>query len=241
MSNFETTTVLPSTDCTEEDFYNLVRNLKPLADLLSTGGGLQLIADKLALAASVPRWVKYTKTFADLTAASLTNEIELFQLPAGGVIHAVKIKSTTPFTGGSISAYTVEVGINGNTDKYAAAFDVWPAVQGYIYRLVQAPFNDDLTLAAFGNTDGEIAGLTISGSYDQAEIEALRAKCEELADDARAMRAVLNAFWTGQRLGGENHDVATSIRLTARSTGANLSEATAGSVNVWVLQSVARD
>lgn len=45
-----------------------------------------------------------------------------------------------------------------------------------------------------GNTDGEIGGLTISGSYDQGEVQALRDKCEELADDVRSLRAALLAY-----------------------------------------------
>jgi len=46
---------------------------------------------------------------------------------------------------------------------------------------------------AHGNVDAEIGGLTVSGTYQQAEIEALRDKCEELADDVRSLRAALLA------------------------------------------------
>jgi hypothetical protein len=42
-------------------------------------------------------------------------------------------------------------------------------------------------LSAMGNADSEIGGLTISASYDQTEVQALRDKCEELADDVRAI------------------------------------------------------
>lgn len=47
--------------------------------------------------------------------------------------------------------------------------------------------------AATGNADSEIGGLTFSASPSQAECEALRDKCEELADDVRALRATLLA------------------------------------------------
>lgn len=43
----------------------------------------------------------------------------------------------------------------------------------------------------FGNTNGEIGGLTISAAYVQAEVVALRDKCEELADDCRNLKAAL--------------------------------------------------
>jgi len=41
-----------------------------------------------------------------------------------------------------------------------------------------------------GNADGEIGGLTISDPPTQAEVQALRDKCEELADDVRALAAL---------------------------------------------------
>ena len=46
----------------------------------------------------------------------------------------------------------------------------------------------------FGNTDNEIGGLTISAAYSQAEVQALRDKCEELADDVRALRSALSSY-----------------------------------------------
>jgi len=42
-----------------------------------------------------------------------------------------------------------------------------------------------------GNANSEIGGLTISASYAQAEVTALRDKCEELADDVRAIYAAI--------------------------------------------------
>jgi hypothetical protein len=44
------------------------------------------------------------------------------------------------------------------------------------------------------NTDNEIGGLTFSSSYTQAEVETLRDKCEELADDVRALRNTVLAL-----------------------------------------------
>lgn len=50
--------------------------------------------------------------------------------------------------------------------------------------------------AAFNSTDGEISGLTFSASPTQGEVEALRDKCEELGDDCRALREVVNNLMT---------------------------------------------
>jgi hypothetical protein len=127
---------------------------------------------------SIPKWEKYTVGFAALAAAALTNDIELLSLPAGGVIHAVKIKHSASFVGGAIGAYTISVGIVGTLAKYLAAFNVF-----------QAPGNAVQTVEA--------------------------------------------------NVGTENHAAVTSIRVAATAVGANLDQATAGSVDIWVLKSVA--
>lgn len=46
--------------------------------------------------------------------------------------------------------------------------------------------------AVFLNTDSEIGSLTVSATYTQSEIEALRDKCEELADDCRSLRETVD-------------------------------------------------
>lgn len=45
-----------------------------------------------------------------------------------------------------------------------------------------------------GNTDGEIGGLPIGAAYTQAEVQALRDKCEELADDVKALSALVHGL-----------------------------------------------
>ena len=54
----------------------------------------------------------------------------------------------------------------------------------------------DQAVVTLGNADGEIAGLTISDPPTQAEIQALRDKCEELADDVRALSMLVHALRT---------------------------------------------
>jgi hypothetical protein len=125
-------------------------------------------------------WTKYTKTYANFSAAATTNDIELFSLPAGGVIHAVKIKHSTAFAGTSITAYTISVGITGTLAKYATAYNVFQAVAPATFQI------------------GAVPSIGI---------------------------------------GSENHTTAVSIRAAATSTGANLSAATAGVVEIWVLTS----
>lgn len=51
-------------------------------------------------------------------------------------------------------------------------------------------------VVTLGNTNAEIGGLTISAAYSQSEVQALRDKCEELADDVRALSTLLHQIRT---------------------------------------------
>ena len=74
---------------------------------------------------ATPYWRKYTFDYDDFSTASTNNDIALFTLPAKGYIDDIVITNTTSFSGGSISAYTLSVGISGNLDDLKSAFDVF--------------------------------------------------------------------------------------------------------------------
>jgi len=54
----------------------------------------------------------------------------------------------------------------------------------------------DQAAVTIGNTNNEIGGLTISAAYAQAEVQALRDKCEELGDDVRALSTLIHSLRT---------------------------------------------
>ncbi len=87
------------------------------------------------IAGEVSRWIKVTKTYTDFATAGLTNDIEIYSLPAKSVIQGCVIKHTTLFSGGTIATYTASVGILGNLVKYAAAFNVLQAVSNTTFGL----------------------------------------------------------------------------------------------------------
>jgi hypothetical protein len=82
---------------------------------------------QIGLSNRIPRWYDYSFNYANFSAAALTNSIELFSLPGACAIHAVSIKHSVAFGGGAIASYTLEVGIVGDTSKYALPFDVFSA------------------------------------------------------------------------------------------------------------------
>jgi len=73
-------------------------------------------------------WIRVSKSFSDFAAAALSNDIEIYQLPAGAAVQKVICKHTTPFGGGGIATYTMSVGIATNLVKFLNSFDVFQAV-----------------------------------------------------------------------------------------------------------------
>lgn len=104
-------------------------------------GGLSAFAaaapgvDPTAIGAAL-LWVKVGVALSHVAfqTAGTTQSITLFTLPAAGTIHAVKIKHSTAFVGGAITAYTLSVGIAGTLAKYATAFDVFQAVSNTAFQ-----------------------------------------------------------------------------------------------------------
>jgi len=67
---------------------------------------------------------------------------------------------------------------------------------GYGATPVVQPSGADQAAVTLGNTDGEIGGLTISDPPTQAEVQALRDACEELADGLRALSTLIHSLRT---------------------------------------------
>jgi len=61
---------------------------------------------------------------------------------------------------------------------------------------VVQPSGADQAAVTLGNTDGEISGLSISDPPTQAEVQALRDACEELADDLRNLSTLIHSLRT---------------------------------------------
>jgi hypothetical protein len=61
---------------------------------------------------------------------------------------------------------------------------------------VVQPAGASQAAVTLGNSDNAIGGLSIGATYSQAEVQALRDKCEQLADDVRAVAALLHALRT---------------------------------------------
>ena len=121
-------------------------------------------------------------TWKQMFPAAVTADPASGTIPAGYVILNVT-QGTLKRHAGGYSWETVIGTAGGKIGFWGVAPITQPAGAGQ-------------AVAALGNTDGEIAGLTISDPPTQLEIQALRDKCEELADDVRALSTLVHALRT---------------------------------------------
>lgn len=129
---------LPALNCTREHFYAMARSLLPTENLVDDDSIL-ISAGQIQAGLTIPRWRKYTVDFSDVAVGSTSEQEVLFTLPAGGVVHAVKIKHSIAFEGTGITAVTASVGTTGDSDKFAAAFDVLQSVSDTALELTETP------------------------------------------------------------------------------------------------------
>jgi hypothetical protein len=85
----------------------------------------------------------------------------------------------------AVVSYSWEIKVGASASSKIGFWAATPVVQ---------PSGADQAAVTLGNTDGEIGGLTISDPPTQAEVQALRDKCEELADDMRALSTLVHAL-----------------------------------------------
>jgi hypothetical protein len=113
------------------------------------------------------RWINFTVTFAQLSTDDTVSDYTLWTPPAGTVLHMSTMKHSAAFTGGTLTAYTLQAGLAVGADysRYLPAFDVFQAPGASIYNFMS---NHDGILIAAGMSVN-IRALTGTASFlDQA-------------------------------------------------------------------------
>lgn len=73
----------------------------------------------------VPAWLSpIAISHTQFQTAGLTNSITVYTLPAGGVIHGVKLKHSVTFDGPAITEYWLSLGFAGETQALLIEYDV---------------------------------------------------------------------------------------------------------------------
>lgn len=126
-------------------------------------------ADALAAALSQIKVRTLTVGHADLTDADTSETITdtAGAFPAGSVLMGYSKNVATAFSGGAVSAVTVDVGFNGATDVLDDGQSVFTGVSGYSYGaggnalpLVRRQLGGLTLQAKFDSVDGDVADLT---------------------------------------------------------------------------------
>ena len=108
----------------------------------------------LSRVAPIPQWSHFTFSYTDVKAASTTNTITLFPLPAKSKVIAGTVKASVAFSGGAISAVTMSIGGTVSVTDFMTAFDIQQAVGDTVY--------SDMTANTSGGT---MAAQTVSAVF----------------------------------------------------------------------------
>lgn len=115
-------------------------------------------------------WNKFTVNATDFTNPVSNDSLILFTLPAKTAIHAVLIKHTTPFSGGSASEYLLSVGLDGDAEKYASAFDVFQTTSSTTFQssnnLAPEDFSNSTFIKLFAYAQGDTLNNVTTGAAE---------------------------------------------------------------------------
>lgn len=125
------------------------------------------------------KWQAVTQSGSDSGNSSSGFAVESV---AGKLVDVPLVLSDSLSVGGSVGFY-------GATPAAKTAIADPSAMGNADGEIDGVTINDAMNGVTPLNADGEISGLTFSAAYVQSEVEALRDKCEEVADDVRSVAA----------------------------------------------------
>lgn len=133
----------------------------PVADALDGTEEFAILQDgvnKRTPLITVPSWIKITKSYTDFAIPNTTSSQVLYSLPAKGIINGVIIKHNTAFTGGSISAYAISIGVVGSETQFVEEFDIFQATGDAVFET-----STDNTPLNFSTADNIMVTCTSTG------------------------------------------------------------------------------
>jgi len=119
-------------------------------------------------ASNVVQFEKFTVSHTAFQTAANVNDVELFSLPAKGMVMGFILIVGTSFSGGNISDYVVRIGVGGDTDKFVFDFDVTQAADSK--KEVQMFLVENVSAATSIRIEAESTGDTLDATT-QGEVE----------------------------------------------------------------------
>lgn len=110
--------------------------------------------------ATAARWRRFVIDYRDFDDAGTSQSIELMKLPRRTLIMAVMIAPLEAFSG----TYGLEVGISGNTGKYASSYSVASAPGPAVFQLSNImgmeSLDDDTSILLTASSGSALSGAT---------------------------------------------------------------------------------
>lgn len=119
---------------------------------------------------TVSRWEQYTVTASSFTASGTTEDIELFSLPASGVVESIIIKHSEAFSGSALVSYSIDIGPSADINSYVSGFDVFQAAaaSAFEFNIVNSleSFASAISIRAKATASGDGVDGASAGSFD---------------------------------------------------------------------------
>lgn len=131
-----------------------------LGDVLQTIDNVESISEQInSIIANAVPFLKVTMTFAQFQAASTSESVAAFSIPAGNILSNVIIKHSIAFSGTSITDVNAQLGPSGVPDQIIGDFDVFQSVSDAAFDNVIAGF-----IGSFANPTPILLKLTSAGA-----------------------------------------------------------------------------
>lgn len=145
--------------------------IKPKDGTLDVEGRLTVNGELVETNIPWNPWKKYTFETKHLTGITNSTSITIFSLPKGNEIEEVVLKHNHPFNASGSTFYKVSVGIQGDLEKFASAFDVYQPVSGTTFQKTSNSYglldmDNDTDILLTASSDIPMSAASGSGSVN---------------------------------------------------------------------------
>ncbi len=96
-----------------------------------------------------PAWFRVgSYTFADFSTVIDSFDLNAYTIPIKGVIHGTLITPVTQFAGPLLEAYSIQIGVVGDTARYQSPVDLLNVVPGNGVQIMSPPLLDQVNHVA---------------------------------------------------------------------------------------------
>jgi len=92
-----------------------------------------------------PAWFRVGNySFTDFSSGGDSFDLNAYTIPIKGVVHGTKITPVTQFAGALLEAYSIQIGVVGDTARYQSPVDLLNVVPGNQVHIMSPPLLDQV-------------------------------------------------------------------------------------------------